>query len=199
MNRAKSVQEYIANSGQWENALILLREIILDDQLEETVKWGAPAYLCEGKNIIGIAGFKAYVGLWFHQGALLSDPDNKLINAQEGKTKSLRQWRFQSAEEIEADAPIIHKYIKEAIANQKAGKAIKSVPPKTLSIPPELKAALAADKTLDQHFRGFTPGKRREFAEYISEAKRPATKQKRLEKITPMILKGEGMSDRYRK
>ncbi len=199
MNLAKSVQEYIANSGAWEEALILLREIVIDDELEETIKWGAPAYLCKGKNIIGLAAFKAYVGLWFHHGALLTDPNQKLMNAQEGKTKALRQWRFQSIDEIESDASIIRAYVKEAIANQKAGKVVKSAPRKPAVIPPELKAALAADKKLEQSFRAFTPGKRREFAEYISEAKRPATKEKRLEKIIPMILRGEGLGDKYRK
>ena len=43
-----------------------------------------------------------------------------------------------------------------------------------------------------------TPGKQREYAEYIQTAKQDATKQTRLEKITPMILKGVGLNDKYK-
>jgi uncharacterized protein YdeI (YjbR/CyaY-like superfamily) len=68
--------------------------------MTETVKWGVPVYTIEGKNIVGIAGFKAYVGLWFFQGAMLKDKKKKLINAQDGKTKALRQCRLNSVKEI---------------------------------------------------------------------------------------------------
>jgi uncharacterized protein YdeI (YjbR/CyaY-like superfamily) len=43
-----------------------------------------------------------------------------------------------------------------------------------------------------------TPGKQREYCEYISEAKRDATKLKRLEKIIPMIIEGVGLNDKYK-
>ena len=44
------------------------------------------------------AYIRDYVGLWFYQGALLSDPQQVLINAQTGRTKASRQWRYTSAD-----------------------------------------------------------------------------------------------------
>ncbi len=72
--------------------------------MKETIKWGAPVYTLDYKNIVGLGAFKSYVGLWFFQGALLNDEKKKLINAQEDKTKALRQWRFNSVKKIEAES-----------------------------------------------------------------------------------------------
>ncbi len=197
MKFAKSIEEFFKlNDDRAE--LLLLREIILSTDVEETIKWGAPTYMVNKKNIAGLGAFKSYVGIWFHQGALLKDKHKKLINAQEGITKALRQWRFNSQEEIIENADLIRAYMEEAIANQKAGKMIKAARKKKLEIPAELQAALDADAVLKDQFAMFTPGRQREFAEYIAEAKRAATKQSRLEKIKPMILAGIGLNDKYR-
>ncbi|MBK7633096.1 MAG: hypothetical protein IPJ13_01585 [Saprospiraceae bacterium] len=46
--------------------------------------------------MVGLAAFKSYTGIWFFQGGLLDDKQQFLMNAQEGKTKAMRQWRFFS-------------------------------------------------------------------------------------------------------
>lgn len=73
MKRFDTVDAYIDHHEQYNNELRLLREILNSTGLDETVKWGAPAYIFKGKNVVGIGAFKSYVGLWFHQGALLKD------------------------------------------------------------------------------------------------------------------------------
>lgn len=118
-----------------------------------------------------------------------------LINAQEGKTRGMRQWRFDDVGQI--DESLILQYLEEAIQNQKAGREIKPEK-KALVIPDELKEALSADSTLTEAYDALTPGKRKEYAEYISEAKRLATKLSRLDKIKPMILSGKGLNDKYK-
>ena len=72
MPAAKSVDEVLANARYFPDEQARLRRILLATPLEETVKWGGPCYTCQGKNVVGIGGFKAYFGLWFFQGALLS-------------------------------------------------------------------------------------------------------------------------------
>ena len=67
-----------------------------------------------GKNILGIAGFKNYFAIWFYKGAFLKDENKQLISANEGVTKSLRQWRFTSAAAV--DEKIVLQYVDEAIA-----------------------------------------------------------------------------------
>ena len=197
MKRFKTVENYISGNDQWREALIKLRTIILSTNLKETVKWGVPVYTFDGKNIVGIAAFKSYVGLWFYQGTFLKDKKKKLINAQEGKTKALRQWRFNSLEEI--DDELVKAYILEAIENQKQGKEIKPARNKTLVIPTELQNSLDQNEALQKRFADLSLSCKREYAEYIAEAKREGTKIRRLEKIIPMIMNRVGLNDKYKK
>lgn len=190
------IEEYISKKEKWSNELTTLHSILQELPLEEAIKWGAPVYSNSNKNIIGIAGFKNYFGLWFFQGGLLKDEAKVLENAQEGKTQAMRQWRFHSAEEIDKD--LIKAYVLESIDNFKAGKEIKANRNKALIIPEELQNLLNNNSQLKDAFESLTKGKKREYADHISEAKREATKQKRLEKITPMILSGVGLHDKYK-
>lgn len=198
MHKIENAGHYIAKKPEWNKELILLRDILLSSNLDETIKWGSPVYCKNGKNIVGLGAFKSYVGLWFFQGALLKDKHKKLINAQEDKTKALRQWRFSSFAEIEKIQKLILAYVKEAIKNCESGKEIKPERNKKIIIPKELEALLKKNKNLMLSFHRFTPGKQREFVEFITEAKREDTKVKRIEKIKPMILKGIGLNDKYK-
>jgi uncharacterized protein YdeI (YjbR/CyaY-like superfamily) len=197
MKNQKTVDTYIARHPDWQKVLTTLRNIVCSTELEETVKWGMPVYTLNGKNVVGLGAFKSYAGIWFFQGAFLKDEKKVLINAQRGKTKGMRQWRFQSAGEI--DKSLVRQYVEEAIENQRRGKEIKPAKPKAPKIPPELKQALAERPELKQSFEDLTPGKQREYAEYIAEAKMAETKQRRLEKIRPKILEGKGLNDKYKK
>ncbi|MCO5272341.1 MAG: DUF1801 domain-containing protein [Cyclobacteriaceae bacterium] len=196
MQSFKTVDEFISNAKQWKEELMQLREILRETELTEGIKWGAPIYTYKGKNVVGMAGFKSYVGLWFHQGVLLKDPKKKLINAQEGVTKALRQWRMASGKEIDARA--IKAYVKEAIGHVEDGKEIKPLPRKKTAIPKELAAALKKNPAAGKAFKLLAPFKQREYSEYIAEAARPETKEKRIGKILPLVQKGMGLNDKYR-
>ena len=192
------VTEYINDKKIWTQELNLLRSVLLELSLEETIKWGAPVYVYKGKNIVGLSAFKDYCGLWFFQGSFLKDDENVLINAQEGKTQAMRQWRFPKLESIQPD--LVKKYVLEAIKNSQEGKELrpqKNIKP--LIIPHELQLVLDEDKRLKEAFEQYSLSKKREFTDYVSEAKREATKQKRIEKITLMIIKGVGLYDKYKK
>lgn len=191
---AKSVEEYFENNSTYKRELELLRSILLRTELIETIKWGSPHYTLQGKNVIGLAAFKSYVGLWFHNGVFLKDKAQHLVNAGD-RTRGLRQWRFTSIEEMDAD--LIHAYIIEAIENQRAGKKIKPEK-KALVIPDELESMLKSDRRLKAAFGHLTPGKQREYAEYIDSAKQDATRINRLRKSIPMIMDGIGLYDKYK-
>ncbi len=195
MKMAKTPKEYFLTIPHYLDILEKLRSILLSTELEEKMKWGIPTYCLKNKNVIGIGAFKTYAGIWFFNGVFMKDEANVLINAQEGKTKGMRQWRFKSIAEI--DESLLKSYIDEAIQNQKQGKEIKAEK-KALTIPDELKEALASDGQLSEAFEGLSLSCRREYAEYIAEAKKLETKQKRLEKIKPMILEGSGLNDKYK-
>ena len=145
------VTEYIAKKSNWKESLEKLRKIMLALPVEETIKWGAPTYTFSGKNIVGMAAFKNYCGLWFFQGALLKDTHKVLMNAQEGKTKAMLQWRFSSLEEI--NPTLIKEYVLEAIENQKQGKEIKPQRNKQpLIIPEVLQKELASNSAFKENF-----------------------------------------------
>ncbi len=197
MKSYKTVDDFIAGNSYWRNSLLKFREILLATELTENIKWGAPVYSINGKNVISIGAFKAYVGIWFFQGVFLKDPHRKLVNAQEGVTKAMRQLRFISSEEIDDD--LIRVYIAEAIQNQKEGKEFKPEKKKALVLPDELIAEFESDKILKATFDSLSLFKQREYAGYISGAKRMETKLSRLEKIIPMIRQKVGLNDKYRK
>jgi len=196
MKRHKTVEEFVDGLETFQAEVTRLREILQSTPLEEEVKWGAPAYTYKGKNIVGIGAFKNHFALWFHQGALLKDEAGHLINAGEGKTKALRQWRLEKPADIKVRA--IKAYIKEAMALVDDGKEIKPTRGAVVDVPAELEAALSKKAADKKAFAALTPGKRREYANHIAEAKRPDTKLKRIEKILPMIRSGAGLHDKYR-
>lgn len=196
MQSNKTVGEFIAKQDRWNEHLLKLHEIMLTSGLDETIKWGIPVYTLGGKNIAGMCVFKSYMGLWFYQGVFLKDPQKKLINAQENRTKALRQLRFTDVDEI--DYGLVKAFVKEAIQNHKEGKEIKPDLKQPLVIPGELMTVLKTDQELKNCFDEFTLSKQREFADYISEANREDTKLKRLEKIIPMIKEQIGLNDKYK-
>ncbi len=196
MKYSKSVEEFIDNNPEWKDVIQVLRAIIVSTEMVETIKWGIPVYTYNTKNVMGLGAFKSYVGIWFYQGVFLEDKKNMLTNAQEGKTKGLRQWRFTSVDEIDKD--LVLQYVQEAIQNQKEGKEIKPQKLKNIEIPPELSSLLTSNISLKRSFDQLTPFKQKEFIEYIATAKREVTRLSRLEKITPMIIKGVGLNDKYR-
>lgn len=195
MKMATSVEEYIENQEAYSNGLEILRQLMLSTNMQETVKWGMPTYTINNKNVLGISAFKHHFGVWFFNGVFLADPHQLLYNAQEGKTKGLRQLRFTDEKQI--DKSIILAYVYEAIDNQRKGLEVKPTK-KPLIVPKELAAVFSKNDKLAALFEGLSLGKKREFTEYISNAKREETKLKRIEKSIPMILNNIGLNDKYR-
>ena len=195
MVKNSSVDRYILKHEKWQEELIALRNILESTELTETIKWGAPVYTINGKNVVGMSAFKNHFGLWFFNGALLSDRQNKLFNAQEGKTLAMRQLRFKSFDDI--DEKVILSYLHEAIGNQKTGKEIKPQK-KPLVIPELLIIAMNQNDRLSDCFENLSLSCKREYSEYINEAKKEETKLNRLNKIIPMILSKKGLNDKYK-
>ena len=197
MQKIYSVEEYIDVNPHYCEELNIIRNIINQTELVETIKWSAPTYTLNGKNVVGFSAFKNHFGLWFFNGVFLKDEHGLLINAQENKTKALRQMRFTSKDQI--NKTIILAYVKEAIENQRLGKEIKPTRnTKTVEVPTELKRVFKTNKDVNNAFKALTSGKQREYCEYIASAKREATKHSRLEKILPMLLQGIGLNDKYK-
>jgi len=196
MSQAK-IEAFYAKEGPFKEGKAILRELAMQTELEEKLKWGAPVYTMDNKNVLGITAFKTYFGIWFFNGCYLKDPAKVLENAQEGKTMAMRHWKFTSADDIEPD--MVLAYMKEAVENQKKGLVWTSEKKKKTKLPPILQDVLRQDPELNKAFMLFTPYKQREFCEYIETAKQESTKLRRMDKIIPMIREGTGINDKYRK
>jgi len=194
------MQEVISyiDKSPWREELLLLREIILETGLTETIKWGAPCYMLGKDNVVGLASFKSYAGLWFFQGGLLKDEGGYLMNAQEGKTKAMRQWRFYHTDAIR-EAPV-KEYIQESIVY--FSQHIKIAPDRSkvdVALPDELRNALEQDGKLMENWEKLSPGCKREYAGYIAEARKTETRVARVLKIIPLILELKTLNERYKK
>ncbi|WP_190809370.1 YdeI family protein [Flagellimonas sp. S3867] len=197
MEKVEKTEAYYQTEHRFKEEIIVLRKLALQTDCVEDYKWNIPVYTINGKNVFGICRFKNHFGVWFFNGSFLSDSKKVLRNAQEGKTKSMRQWKFESMEAI--DSKQVLNYMNEAIENQKKGLSIApEKSSKELQVPALLRQALTKDATIKTAFETLSPYKQKEFCEYIMEAKQEKTKARRLEKILPMIAKGIGLNDAYR-
>src|SRR5690606_42077740 len=79
----------------WKAELTVLRNIFLSAGLDETMKWGTPTYTYNGKNIVGIAGFKSHFAVWFHNGYFLKDPHGRSEERRVGKECRGSGGRYQ--------------------------------------------------------------------------------------------------------
>ena len=197
MYKPKDVDDYIEYHSEWEKELRFLRDILLQSDLEETIKWNIPTYTWKNKNVIWIGAFKNWVAIWFAQGSFMSDPYQVLINAQEGKTQGQRQWRFEKSAKMDSEKILL--YIQEASDNQKKSLEIRPVNKKRklLETPIQLKEALDKHGSVMAAWELLSISKRNEYITYINEAKQDATKLRRVEKSLPIIQSAKGLNDRY--
>ncbi|WP_377890156.1 YdeI family protein [Alkalihalobacillus sp. R86527] len=190
--RNRKVDGFIKKRKQWKEEFEKLREIILDCELTEDMKWMHPCYMFEDKNIVLIHGFKEYCAILFHKGALLKDPQGILVQQTEN-VQAARQIRFTSVEEIDGMEEVLKAYIREAIEVEKAGLEVELK--KDIQIPEELQQKFDEDPALKTAFQELTPGRQRAYGLYFSKAKQSKTRVSRIEKYTPHILEGKGLND----
>jgi uncharacterized protein YdeI (YjbR/CyaY-like superfamily) len=182
------------NAKRWKSELAKLREIVLGCRLTEEMKWGQPCYTLEGSNIVLIHGFKEYCALLFFKGALMKDPQGILIQ-QTKNVQAGRQIRFTSVRDIVAIKPVLKAYIEEAIAVEKAGLKVPLKETAEFEMPEEFRTKLEAGPALKKAFSALTPGRQRAYLLHFSSAKQAKTREARVEKCTPLILKGKGLDD----
>lgn len=188
------VDAFINRAEQWREEFEKLQEIILDTGLTEELKWGQPCYTLDGKNIVLMHGFKEYCALLFHKGALLSDPEGILIQQTEN-VQSARQIRFRNFREIFDLESVIKDYVREAIEAEKAGLKVKLKKTSEFNMPEEFRKKLDKNAALKKAFEALTPGRQRGYLLHFSQPKQSKTREARVEKFIPQILKGKGLND----
>lgn len=189
-----NVDFYFIKAKKWQEEMELLRTIALDCGLTEELKWGVPCYTFEKSNIVLIHAFKDYCAFLFFKGALLKDTKGILIQQTEN-VQAARQVRFTSVQQIAKMKAVLKNYIYEAIEIEKAGLKVPLKKATEFSIPEEFQNKLNKSSALKTAFYALTPGRQRAYLLYFSAAKQSQTRESRVEKYTPQILKGKGLDD----
>jgi uncharacterized protein YdeI (YjbR/CyaY-like superfamily) len=192
--KLQEVDLFLSRAERWSKEMAKLRAIALDCELTEELKWGKPCYTFQGSNVVIIQGFKEYCALLFCKGALLKDAKSILIQ-QTPNVQAARQLRFTNVRAIVEIAPIIKAYIWEAIAAEKAGIEVPYKKTSEFQMPEELKDKLAEIPALKTAFASLTPGRQRGYLLYFCAAKQAKTRESRVEKCIPRILRGKGLND----
>jgi uncharacterized protein YdeI (YjbR/CyaY-like superfamily) len=188
------VDFYFNKAKKWQKELEQLRIIILDCGLTEELKWGVPCYTFQKKNIVLIHVFKEYCAILFFKGSLLKDPNGILVQQTE-HVQVPRQVRFTDIGEIVEMEPILKAYIHEAIEVEKSGLKPDLKKTAEFSMPEEFQNRLDEKPALKAAFEALTPGRQRGYLLYFSAPKQSKTRESRIEKYIPQILKGKGLDD----
>jgi uncharacterized protein YdeI (YjbR/CyaY-like superfamily) len=188
-----TVETYIRRSEKWPAEMTALRPVLLDAGLDEAIKWGKPCYSHDGRNIAIMQEMKGFLALMFFKGALLEDRDGVLVE-QGPNSRSARRIELTSVDDVTRLADTVTALVGEAIAVEDAGLEVE--PAGEPELVAELQERLAGDPDLAAAFDGLTPGRRREYNLYFSDAKKAETRAARIEKHAPKILAGKGLRDR---
>jgi len=188
------VDAFLSREKKWTEEFKKLREIILDCNLTEELKWGVPCYTFEKKNIVLMHGFKDYCAILFPKGTLLKDPDHILI-IQTENVQAARQVRFTNLQQIVKLEPVLKAYIQEAIEVEKAGLKVEFKKTEEFNMPVEFKEFLNEMPELKTAFEALTPGRQRAYLLYFSAPKQSKTRVARIEKSMQQIFEGKGLND----
>ncbi len=178
----------------WQAELQLLRSIALDCGLTEELKWKAPCYTYAKHNVAMISALKDCATLSFFKGALLEDPHGILVRLGPN-CQAARLVRFTSVQSIREREQAIKALLRSAIEVESSGKKVEFIAKDKLVFPEELERKFDASPSLRSAFEALTPGRRRGYILYFAAAKQSKTREARIEKWTPQILKGLGMHD----
>ncbi|MEQ6166217.1 YdeI/OmpD-associated family protein [Ekhidna sp. MALMAid0563] len=189
------VNWFFEKDTHWKEAYAQLRQIALDCELTEELKWGCPCYTYKGANIVLIHGFKEYCAYLFHKGALLNDAEKILIQQTEN-VQSARQARFTNVREIVNQVDILRSYIYEAIEVEKAALKVEMKKTDEFPMPEELENKFQEDPGFKAAFESLTPGRQRGYLLHFTQAKQSATRTSRIEKAMPKIFEGKGWNER---
>lgn len=162
--------------------------------VEEAIKWSMPAYMAAGKLVLITAAFKAHTALNFWRGQELETSHSSVgAMGQFGKIKSL--------DELPSDAEL-DRLIREAAELAKSAPAprkTKHAPKPAPEMHPEFAAALEKSPKAKTALDAFSPSHRREYVEWIGEAKRDETRHKRIATAIEWLSEGKKRNWQYEK
>ncbi|HEY1108779.1 MAG TPA: YdeI/OmpD-associated family protein [Opitutaceae bacterium] len=199
--RDPRIDTYIAEAEPFARPILKhLRALVHEacPGVEETLKWSAPSFVYAGKILAGMASFKAHAAFGFWHPEMRSRVETKGAEAAMGSF-----GRITAISDLPGRATLL-RLIKDAAklnegteARPKGAAAKPRKPAKALAVPTDLAAALKGNAAAAKVFAAFPPSGRNEYVEWITEAKRPATRQQRLATTVQWLAEGKSRNWKY--
>lgn len=191
----KRIDTYIAKSADFAKPVLTkLREIVHEacPECEETLKWGHPSFMYGDGIMCGMVAFKERCGLHFWKGALI---------VKDGEDD--RDWaRLDHLMKVSEIPPkkVMTGYIKQAMELNASGAKVPKrpvKPKKDLVAPDAFLLALAKNKKAKATFDGFSPSHKREYVEWIIDAKGDDTRARRIAQAMEWMAEGKPRNWKY--
>ena len=194
MSRDGRIDAYIARSADFARPILQhLREAVhaACPGCEETLKWSMPAFLYKGKQLAGMAAFKAHAtfGFWQRSGDRGTD----------SKPGAMGDFgRLTSLADLPGDQELAELVAKNMALIDAGAKTVRKKTAKApIAMPEDFVAALSASPAAQATFDGFPPGCRREYLEWVTEARRPETRTRRIAQAVEMMAQGKRRNWKY--
>ena len=199
-NLDPKVDAYIAKAAPFAQPVLEhLRELVHTacPDVEEAIKWSMPFFVYKGQILGNMAAFKAHCsfGLWGGDVTAMMRKDGVLSDDGMGKL-----GRVTSVKELPKDRDMMGYVRQVAAFIEDGGKTMQRKPKEAkpeAEVPAELAAALKKNKVAGKVFAEFSPGCRREYVDWIVEAKRAETKEKRVAQAVEWIAEGKQRNWKY--
>lgn len=193
------IDAYIEKSAEFARPILNhIRNIVHEacPEIEETMKWSMPFFDYKG-TVCNMAAFKQHCALGFWKASLMKDPHNILT---EGNEAMGQLGKITRVEDLPPDGILID-YIKEAVRLNEEGIKAPSKPKTTekkeLVIPEYFVSALEENASASEHFEKFSPSKKKDYVEWLNEAKTEDTRNKRLATAIEWISEGKARNWKY--
>jgi uncharacterized protein YdeI (YjbR/CyaY-like superfamily) len=164
-------------------------------EAEETLKWSMPHFLYKGQMLAGMAAFKAHATFGFRRG-------KEVVGETGAEREAMGQFgRLTSVADLPPD-DVLRALIRKAMELTDAGTRParpKAAPKAELETPAELDSALNANPAARATFDGFPPSCRREYVDWVAEAKRPETRDRRIAQAVEWMAQGKRRNWKYEK
>ena len=162
-------------------------------EVEEDIKWSMPAFLSKGRQFANMAAFKAHAVLGFHRG-------DEIVEGKADANAMGQFGRLSSVADLPSDE-ILSGIIRKAAALAEAGPRPRprTAPKPELAMPADFADALARRPEALAHFDAFSPSARREYLEWVTEAKRAETRAGRIAQAVAWIAEGKKRNWKYEK
>lgn len=195
----EQINLYISEQPEWQRKLLVrLRQLIhsSDEQVEETWRWDKPHFDHAG-IMIGLCAFKEHVAVWFHKGALLKDPKKLFEALPKGEEKGMRSYKLYEADKVNEAA--FMDLVKQAVAvNAKGTKLSDAKPPRrALIVPEDLEQVLHKDPMAWANWEAFNYSCKKDYVEWITDAKQEETRKRRIAQALEKIREGEKKEEKH--